>query len=219
MKISVIIPAYNEEKYIAKVIRLVKKCNCVEEIIVVDNNSTDNTSKIATKNGAKTIFCKDQGKGYAMEKGISTATGDIFVFLDGDICNYKDNFISILTNPIIKDDVDFVKSTFDRSGGRVTELVAKPLLELLFPALGNFHQPLSGIIAGKKEVFKKIVLDKDYGVDVGILIDVYKEKAKIKEVNIGKIKNYSQDWHSLIDMSKQVSAAILKRANYNIKKR
>lgn len=218
MKISVIIPAYNEEKYIAKVIKMVKKCNCADEIIVVDNNSTDNTSKIATKNGAKTIFCAKQGKGYAMEMGIKNAKGDIFVFLDGDICNYKTNFINILTNPIIKEDIDFVKSTFDRSGGRVTELVARPLLELLFPKLGYFHQPLSGIIAGKKWVFKKIKLDKDYGVDVGLLIDAFKEKAKIKEVNIGKIKNYSQDWHNLIGMSKQVEAAILKRAGVKIKK-
>ena len=219
MKISVIIPAYNEEKYISKVIRLVKKCKCADEIIVVDNNSTDNTSKIAKKSGAITVFCKEQGKGYAMEKGIATATGDVFVFLDGDICNYKDNFINMLIDPIINNNADFVKATFDRSGGRVTELVAKPLLEILFPYLGHFQQPLSGIIAGKKEVFKKLVLDKDYGVDIGLLIDVYKENATIKEVNIGKIKNYSQDWHNLIDMSKQVSTAILKRADYSIEKR
>ena len=68
-------------------------------------------------------------------------------------------------------------------------------------------------------MFERIKLDKDYGVDVGLLIDVYKEKASIKEVNIGKIKNYSQDWHSLIDMSRQVEAAILKRAGFKIKKR
>ena len=218
MKISVIIPAYNEEKYISKVIKMVKKCNCSDEIIVVDNNSTDRTSEIAKKNGAITYFCVKQGKGYAMEMGIKKAKGDILVFLDGDICNYKDNFINILTSPIINKDVDFVKSTFDRNGGRVTELVARPLLELLFPKLGYYHQPLSGIIAGKKEVFKKLTLDKDYGVDVGLLIDVYNENAKIEEVNIGKIKNYSQDWHSLIDMSRQVEAAILKRAGYKIKK-
>ena len=219
MKISVIIPAYNEEKYISKVIKMVKKCNCADEIIVVDNNSTDRTSDIAKKNSAITYFCAKQGKGYAMEMGIKKAKGDILVFLDGDICNYKDNFINILTSPIINNNVDFVKSTFDRDGGRVTELVARPLLELLFPKLGYFHQPLSGIIAGKKEVFKRLKLDKDYGVDVGLLIDVYKEKAKIEEVNIGKIKNYSQDWHSLIDMSRQVESAILKRAGVKIKKR
>ncbi len=213
MSISVIIPAYNEEKYISKVIGLVKKCNCVDEILVVDNNSTDNTSKIAKKCGARTVFCKDQGKGYAMEMGIKEASGDVLVFLDGDICNYKKDFIKLLINPILNDEADFVKATFKRDGGRVTELVARPLLELTFPELGNFTQPLSGIIAGRKEVFTKITLEKDYGVDVGILIDVYKNKDRLTEVTIGSIKNYSQDWHSLIDMSKQVSRAILIRAN------
>lgn len=213
MSISVIIPAYNEGKFISKVIKMVKKCSCVDEIIVVDNNSTDNTSELAKKNGAKVIFCKKQGKGYAMEKGIKEATGDILVFLDGDICNYKNNFIKLLVNPILNDEADFVKATFKRDGGRVTELVAKPLLELTFPKLGHFSQPLSGIIAGKKKVFTKITLEKDYGVDIGVLIDAFNNKERLCEVNIGNIKNYSQDWHSLIDMSKQVSKAILIRAN------
>ncbi len=213
MKTTVIIPAYNEEKFIAQVIKMVKKHKCVDEILVIDNNSSDNTSKIALESGAKVFFCRRQGKGYAMEMGIKKATGDILVFLDGDICNYKNNFIHMLIDPIIHQKADFVKTTFERSGGRVTELTAKPLLELLFPKLGRFSQPLSGIIAGKAELFRRITLDKDYGVDVGILIDVYQLKAKIVEVNIGKIKNYSQDWHSLIHMSKQVSRSILSRTN------
>ena len=217
MKVSVVIPAYNEEKYIAKVITMVKKTKIAEEIIVVDNNSSDNTSAIAKENGAKVIFCKRQGKGYAMETGIKKATGDIIMFLDGDICNYKVGFLRSLIKPIINNEADFVKGTFSRSGGRVTELVARPLLELTFPKLSRFSQPLSGIIAGKKELFKSITLDKNYGVDVGILIDVYNAKARITEVNIGKIKNYSQDWHSLIDMSKQVTKSILSRTKIKIK--
>ena len=217
MKVSVVIPAYNEEKYIAKVITMVKKTKIADEIIVVDNNSSDNTNVIAKENGAKVYFCKRQGKGYAMETGIKKATGDIIMFLDGDICNYKVGFIRSLIKPIINDEADFVKGTFSRSGGRVTELVARPLLELTFPKLSRFSQPLSGIIAGKKELFTKLTLDKNYGVDVGILIDVYREKARMTEVNIGKIKNYSQDWHSLIDMSKQVTKSILSRTKTKIK--
>lgn len=217
MKVSVIIPAYNEEKFIAKVITMVKKSKIADEIIVIDNNSSDNTSFIAKENGAKTFFCKRQGKGYAMEKGIKVASGDIYLFLDGDICNYKVGFLRSLIKPIVKDEADFVKGTFTRSGGRVTELVARPLLELTFPKLSKFSQPLSGIIAGKKEVFKNLVLDKNYGVDIGILIDVHRAKYRITEVNIGKIKNYSQDWHSLIDMSKQVTKSILIRSNIKIK--
>lgn len=213
MKISVVIPAFNEEKHIAKVIKNVQDSKIANEIIVVDNNSTDNTSIISKEMGARTIFCKKQGKGYAMEEGIKSATGDIIVFIDGDICNYKKGFINDLVEPILTYKADFVKSSFERSGGRVTELVAKPLLELTFPKLKKFDQPLSGIIAGKAKFFKKITLDKDYGVDVGILIDLYNLKARIKQVNIGKIKNDSQDWKSLIKMSKEVINAIVKRAN------
>lgn len=212
MKISIVIPAFNEEKHIAKVIQIVNECKIADEIIVVDNNSTDNTSSIASSLGAKVVFCKKQGKGYAMETGIKNVNGDIIVFLDGDIKNYKKGFINNLVEPIINRKADFVKATFERSGGRVTELVAKPLLELTYPRLSKFEQPLSGIIAVKTKLIKQIKLDKDYGVDIGILIDLYNLKAKIKQVSIGKITNDSQDWRSLIKMSKQVSSAIIKRS-------
>ena len=212
MKISVVIPAYNEEKFIEKVISAVKKCEKIDEIIVVDNNSSDNTNKIAKENGAITVFCKRQGKGYAIEKGIKVATGDIIAFVDGDICNYKKNFLCELLKPIVNNEADFVKASFERTGGRVTELVAKPLIELLFPKLSYLDQPLSGIMAGKTSLLRKITLNKDYGVDVGILIDVYKMNAKIQQVSIGKIKNDSQDWHSLTKMAKEVAAAIISRS-------
>lgn len=217
MKISVILPALNEEKNIAKVLKNIKENNTVDEIIVVDNNSTDNTSNIAKEMGAKVILCKKRGKGYAMEAGLEKAQGDIVAFVDADICNYKKGFINLLTDPIINKKADFVKSTFEREGGRVTELVAKPLIDITFPKLSKFDQPLSGIIAGKKRLLKKITFEKDYGVDIGILIDVYLSNAKIKQVNIGHIKNDSQDWKNLIGMSKQVSGAILRRANISRK--
>ncbi len=211
MKISVIIPALNEEKNLAKVINIVKTCDKVNEIVVVDNNSTDNTNKIARECGAKTVLCKKRGKGYAMELGLKESTGDVVVFIDGDICNYKKNFINDLVAPILNYKADFVKASFERTGGRVTELVAKPLLEIGFPKLTKYNQPLSGIIAGKRKIFNKITFEKDYGVDIGILIDIYLLKARIKQVDIGRIKNDSQDWKALIKMAKEVSQAIVKR--------
>ena len=87
-------------------------------------------------------------------------------------------------------------------------------MELIFGEKANFKQPLSGIIAGKIDVFKNITLEKDYGVDVGILLDVIKLNYRIQEVDIGKIENASQPWEKLSKMSKEVAAAILKRANY-----
>jgi len=215
--LSVIIPAFNEQKNIKKVIRLVKKSENVDEIIVVDNNSTDATSMLAQKEGAKVVFCKEQGKGYAMEKGLQEANNEIVVFIDADINNYSKNVIEKLVEPIISEEADFVKSLFERTGGRVTELVAKPLLDILFPKIYKFSQPLSGMIAGKKSILSKIEFEKDYGVDIGILLDMIQMDVEIKEVHIGKIKNHSQQWRNLEKMSREVMNAIIKRYRINKK--
>lgn len=212
-KISVIIPAYNEEDNITTVIEKTKNNKNVQEIIVVNNLSTDRTEELAKKAGAKVINCNMQGKGYAMEEGMKIVQNDIIVFLDADIPEYSENIIYKLTQPIIENDIDFVKSTFDREGGRVTELVAKPLLKLLFPEFEKFTQPLSGMIAGKKQVFEKLQFEKDYGVDIGILIDVVNMKFSIEEVKIGTIQNKSKEWKALEKMSREVMQAILKRRN------
>lgn len=214
-KASVIIPAYNEEKNIVKVIKMLKnyKSEIIDEIIVVDNASTDNTNRLASNAGAIVLKCDDKGKGYAMERGLKYANNEIIVFLDADINNYTNNLVEILTAPIIDKNADFVKSMFERKGGRVTELVAKPLLDILFPNMYKFSQPLSGMIAGKKSYFEKIEFEKDYGVDIGILLDMLNLGAKVEEVYIGKINNSSHSWLSLEKMSKEVMTAILKRKN------
>ena len=213
-KVTVIIPARNEEKTIQKVVRLVQKCQLVNQIIVVDNNSIDNTAKLAKNAGAYVVHCPLQGKGYAMEEGLKHSINDIIVYIDADISNYSKDLIAKLSEPIRHNKADFVKSMFDRKGGRVTELVAKPMLEILFPEIYKFSQPLSGMIAGRKSFFEQIVFEKDYGVDIGILLDMININARIKEVHIGTIKNVSQQWKSLEKMSREVMQAIIKRANY-----
>lgn len=209
--VTVIVPARNEEKTIVKVVDLIKLNKNVNQIIVVDNNSTDNTSKLAKDAGAEVVFCANQGKGYAMEKGMQYVKNDIVVFLDADIADYSRDVIDILIKPVLNDEFDFVKSMFERTGGRVTELVAKPLLEITYPEIYKFSQPLSGMIAGKTEFFKKIEFEKDYGVDIGILLDMLELNARITEVGIGRIENASQDWKLLDKMAKEVMTAILKR--------
>ena len=91
------------------------------------------------------------------------------------------------------------------------------LLELAFPELCKFSQPLSGIIAGRKKFFEKIEFEKDYGVDIGILLDMVQMQIKIKEVHIGKIKNNSQQWKNLEKMSREVMNAIIRRSDKVIK--
>ena len=211
--ITVIIPAYNEEENIGNVINVCKKTKQVDEIIVVNNLCNDRTEEIAKREGAKVIFCDKQGKGYAMEEGIKNAKNNCIVFLDGDINDYVDNVVELLAEPILSNKADFVKANFDREHGRVTFLVAQPLLEILFPNMKNYNQPLSGMIAGKKEIFEELTLEKDYGVDIGLLLDVTNMNLRIEEVYIGKIKNVSKDWRLLQTMCKEVMRAIIKRSN------
>lgn len=219
--VSVIIPAYNEEKTIGQVIDIIHKSNIDYEIIVVNNCCTDNTEKIAREKGAKIISCNQKGKGYAMEAGLKNAQHEIVVYLDADITDYNENLIHLLTEPIIERDVDFVKSTFERTkGGLVTELATKPLLELLFPEMYHFSEPLSGMIASKKSILEKLEFEKDYGVDIGILIDITNLKLTIEEVNIGKIENMShllKTTESMKNMSSQIMRAILKKRNILIR--
>lgn len=212
--LSIIIPAHNEEQSIGQVIDKIRASKMDSEIIVVDNCSTDKTSEIAKSKNVVTVYCEKQGKGYAMEEGLKYATGKIILFMDADINIYEEDIIKLMVEPIKERDIDFTKSAFYREGGRVTELVAKPLLELLFKDMRPFEQPLSGIIAGKREMFQKIIFEKDYGVDIGILLDMVNLNAKIEEVYIGRIDNTSQSWKSLPKMAKEVADAILKRANY-----
>jgi glucosyl-3-phosphoglycerate synthase len=210
--LTVIVPVLNEENTIANVVRFCLSHPLVSEVIVVDDKSEDKTPQIAAAAGARVITSQVRGKGISMKDGIDAASHEIVIFLDGDIDPYPEETISRLAEPLVMDEVDFVKGSFARNAGRVTELVAKPLLKIFYPGLSHFAQPLSGMIAGKKSFFQKIDLLNDYGVDIGILIDMYLMKARIREVNIGYIENKSKPWQALGKMSGEVSRAIISKA-------
>ena len=209
-KISVIIPAFNEEENIAKTIKLAKESKNVDEVLVVNNLSTDKTEEVSIANGARVVNCNEQGKGNAMEVGIQMAKNEIIIFLDADVKYVKENVVEKLCEPIIKKEVDFVKSSFDRTtGGTVTEVAVKPVLNLLYPNMYKFLEPISGMIASKKSI-----LEKDYGVDIGILLDVINQGYTVKEVNIGEIDNLSHNNKTNLTMSKmstEILSAIFKR--------
>lgn len=210
--ITVIIPALNEGKTIREVVRLVNNSVRVTEVIVVDDKSMDNTVEEARKEGAIVITSTKLGKGASMKDGVLVAKNELIVFLDADITSYQDNIIDLLTLPLVKGEADFVKSYFSRQAGRVTELVAKPLLSILSPAFPNFRQPLSGMIAGKKNLFAKCEFEEGYGVDIGILMDMYNSGARITEVNIGHIENRMQPLEQLGKMSREVARTIIKKS-------
>ena len=210
--VTVIIPVLNEAATIANVVSFCLRQPAVSEVIVVDDNSIDDTVAKAKAAGAVVINSLVRGKGTSMKEGIQAATNDILVFLDGDIDPYPDMTLPLLTEPIIKDRADFVKATFSRNAGRVTELVAKPLLSIFYPGLAHFSQPLSGMIAGRKKHFQRIEFFSDYGVDIGILIDMFLMQARITEVCIGHIENKSKPWQALGKMSREVTRAIIVKA-------
>ncbi|HMO62906.1 MAG TPA: HAD-IB family phosphatase [Ferruginibacter sp.] len=210
--ITVVIPALNEEKTVGEVVALALATPNVSEVIVVDDKSMDNTVDEARKAGATVITSTKLGKGTSMKEGVLVAKNDTITFLDADITTYQQDVITLLCTPILNDEADFVKSYFTRQAGRVTELVAKPLLSILYPDFPQFLQPLSGMIAGKKSYFAKCEFEEGYGVDIGILIDMYKMGARIQEVNIGNIENRMQPLEQLGKMSREVARTIMKKA-------
>ncbi len=210
--LTVIIPVLNEAATIGNVVRFCKKNPLVTEVIVVDDKSEDATAQVAAEAGAIVVTSEVRGKGISMKDGIRHAANELIVFLDGDIDPYPEETITLLATPLLLNDTDFVKGSFARNAGRVTELVAKPLLHIFYPGLAHFSQPLSGMIAGKKSYFNKIDFFNDYGVDIGILIDMYLMKARVQEVNIGYLENKSKPWQALGKMSKEVSRAIITKA-------
>ena len=210
--ITIIIPALNEQSTIGEVIGLVKKSALVSEIIVVDDKSTDQTVSIARDAGAKVITSTKLGKGASMKDGVLVAVSEYVLFLDADITTYPDNVVELMCYPLLNNEADFTKSYFTRQAGRVTELVAKPLLAILYPEFPNYIQPLSGMIAGRTSLFRQIEFEEGYGVDIGILIDMFKLNIRIKEVNIGKLENRMQTLEQLGIMSKEVSKTILRKS-------
>ncbi|HLP50240.1 MAG TPA: HAD-IB family phosphatase [Chitinophagales bacterium] len=213
--ITVIIPTLNEEETIGSVVRFAKSQPGVTEILVVDDKSKDRTVAIAHEHGARVITSTKLGKGVSMKEGILCAGNETVAFLDGDIDPYPEHCIKLLTEPILQGEVDFVKSSFSRNAGRVTELVAKPLMSIFFPDLVRFSQPLSGMIAGRKSVLAQLDFRDDYGVDIGILIDMHLQNVRMKEVEIGYIENKSKPWQALGKMSKEVAQTIIMKAASN----
>jgi glucosyl-3-phosphoglycerate synthase len=195
--ISVCLPTLNEAETIAETTRtirtvLMEEVPLVDELIVIDSDSDDGTGELARAEGAAVYQERDilpeldsfGGKGDALWKSLFVAEGDVLAFVDTDIRNFHPRFASSLLGPILlEEDVRYVKGFYERpiqnggelsatGGGRVTELLARPLLNLFFPALAAMVQPLSGEYAGTREVLEAVPFFTGYGVEFGLLVDI-----------------------------------------------
>jgi glucosyl-3-phosphoglycerate synthase len=201
LKISLCLPTLNEEKTIAKEIIILKselmtRYPLLDEIVVVDSGSTDKTREIARTYGADVYEATEilpqlepyKGKGENLWKALYITKGDIIIYLDADIKNIHHRFAYGLLGPLLLyDHIKFVKAFYDRpisvgknkmrptGGGRVTELVIRPLFSLFFPDLTQLIQPLSGEYAGFREVFERIPFPIGYGVETSMNIDIYQK--------------------------------------------
>ncbi|MEP7054616.1 MAG: glucosyl-3-phosphoglycerate synthase [Actinomycetota bacterium] len=195
--ISVVLPALNEERTIGPIIRtlrreLMDRIPLIDELVVIDPGSIDATAKIAAEAGARVVSEADllpelgrvAGKGEALWKSLYATTGDIVCWLDADIEDFRCEFVTGLVGPLLTDPaLAYVKGFYERplsvsrglqmtGGGRVTELVARPLLNTYWPALAGFVQPLSGEYAGRRAVLEQVPFVSGYGVELGLLIDL-----------------------------------------------
>lgn len=209
---TVVIPALNEARHIAEVVRYAQGDAATAEVLVVDDSSIDDTVRLAREAGARVITSTLLGKGASMHDGARDARRDLVVYLDGDLSELQSGIVSRLCRPLVSGEADFVKACFGRSGGRVTELTAKPMLKVFFPELAPLSQPLGGIVAARASLLRSLSFENGYGVDIGLLIDAQRAGARIVEVDIGSLQHDSQPLMDLTSMANEISHVIFTRA-------
>jgi glucosyl-3-phosphoglycerate synthase len=230
--VSVCIPARDEGSTVGSVVRAVVQPflatyggnGLVDEVIVIDDGSRDDTAAQAREAGARVVAGPGGtgGKGQAMATALGAASGEVVAYLDADVANTTPAFVTGLLGPLLTtDDVALVKGFYTRplhddptGGGRVTELVARPVLELLFPELSDVRQPLAGETAAHRWVFEKVGFAGGYGVELGLLIDVAQALGarRLAQVDLGERFHRNRPLHELRPQAVDVMRAALARA-------
>ncbi|MGK5110391.1 MULTISPECIES: glucosyl-3-phosphoglycerate synthase [unclassified Geodermatophilus] len=238
-RVSVVLPARDEERTVGELVavlreRWVRRVPLVDELLVVDSDSTDATARVARAAGADVVSAADvlpghgsrPGKGEALWKSLAATTGDLVVFLDADLLGDVTHYVPGLLGPLLTEpQVDYVKGCYTRplqvdgatvsaGGGRVTELTARPLLNALWPELAGFVQPLGGEYAGRRSVLERVPFVSGYGVEVGLLVDLLElvGLGALAQVDLGVRRHTSQGQEALGRMAGQVVSTVLARA-------
>ena len=239
LSVTLILPTRNVAETIASVLDEVShlhrpQIGLIDQVVVVDADSADGTADTARRYDVEVYsehslmpeYGRAHGKGDAMWRGLSVATGDIIAFADTDTGNFSRQLITGVVGCLIaRPDIEFVKAAYRRpyaqrdvfvpdGGGRVTELTAKPALNLLFPELAGFVQPLAGEFGGTRDLMFSVPFLSGYAVEVGMLIDVLHAcgLSAMAQVDAGMRRNRHQDLSNLSRMGYSVRRAVLTRA-------
>jgi glucosyl-3-phosphoglycerate synthase len=238
LTISLGLPALNEEETVGTVIRTVKqelmdKLPLLDEIVLIDSRSSDRTREIAAELGVPVVVHQDVlpeqgsfgGKGEALWKSLYVLRGDLVAWIDTDIKNIHPRFVYGILGPLLKDErVKYVKGFYRRpirvgseilgtGGGRVTELTARPLLNLFYPELSGLIQPLAGEYAGRREVLEQLPFFTGYGVEIALLIDLLERYGleSIGQVDLHRRVHRNQRLLSLSRMAFSITAVVMQR--------
>ena len=242
MTISLALPALNEEETVGNVIRtcqrtLIEQFPLLDEIVLMDSDSTDRTREIATELGIPAYIHQEvlpqyeprEGKGEALWKSLFITKGDLIFWVDTDIRNFHPRFVYGLIGPMLqRTRLKFIKGFYRRPlksgsqlepgrGGRVTELTARPLLNLFYPSLSGVIQPLAGEYGGRREVLEQMSFSSGYGVEIGLLIDIF-EKYKLASIAQVDLVERIHKNQSLTNLSK-MSFAIIQTLIHKLERR
>lgn len=239
--VAVILPALNEEQTVGDIVAiirrdLVEQTALVDELVVVDSGSTDGTAAVAAAAGARVVAKEEvlstipplPGKGEAMWRGVAATRSEIVAFVDADLENFTSSFVTGILGPLLTNpDIHLVKATYDRplhsgdailpaGGGRVTELVARPLLNMFWPELAGFVQPLAGEYAARRTLLESLPFPTGYGIEVAMLIDTLRTVglAGMAQVDLTRRQHRNSPIERLAQMSMEIIQVVMDRLEH-----
>ena len=237
------LPALDEEATVGAIVEAIRVdlvdggrtsgARLVDELVVVDSGSRDATVAVAAAAGARVVRREDvlahvpplPGKGEVLWRGVAATTGDVVVFVDSDLHDFTTDFVTGLLGPLLtQPEVVLVKATYDRplrqgetvlpaGGGRVTEIVARPLLAMFWPELAGFVQPLSGEYAARRDLLERLWFPTGYGVEIALLVDAYSLVGLdgLAQVDLVRRKHRNSDDAKLGAMAAEIMQVVLDR--------
>jgi len=233
--ITVLVPARDEAATIAPIVRdlvALRDDGHVDQVLVAEHDSTDGTGEVAMRLGAQVVRTAEvfpergpvAGKGDNLWRGLTAARGDIVCFVDADSADFGPHFVHRLVAPLREPGVEYVKAFYRRpwreggevqatGGGRVTALLARPLLRRFYPELAWLQQPLAGEMAARRSLFESVPFTTGYGLEIGLLLDIYRKvgAAAIRQVDLHTRQNRHRPLEELAPMSDAILESLSAR--------